>query len=369
MPNQIYTSALIGKKESVVDEFLLLNHYFIPLLSMLGFSQEIGNVQHEWFEDTMFAKSGIINNSGAVGEDDTTITVADGSVYRVGHVVQATGSDELMLITAISTHVLTVTREYQDTTKAAIDDGTALNVLWIDGEEGADARAARYKPRTRVFNYTQIFDESIEITGTAEAILQYGVDSEYEKEKQKKLEELAWQLENALINGHRWTNSAAKTKMGGLRNFIATNVTDGGAADVTEDMLNSIVQDVWAVGGFKGGGAYIFKMSPTQKRMCSKLNDGDIVVPHMDTIRGATVDAIRTDLGTFPIVVNNNLRSDEIIFTDLNRMAVRPLRGRNWFHTFMGKTGDKTVGQIVGEFTLEFMQEKAHSRLFNLDVN
>jgi len=364
---QIYSSNLIGVKDSVVDEFLLLSHYMIPLLSILGFGPEVGNTTHEWFEDEMFAKSDVVNNSAVVLVGATTFTVVDGSKFRVGHVVQPAGSDELMLITGISTNVLTVTRGYQGTTAAQFADSIVLHIEWIDGAEGNTARAARYKARTSVTNYTQILDETVEISGTAEAVLQYGIDSEYEKEKQKKLEELAWQLENALINGKKYSSGTNK-KMGGIRNFITTNVTNGSSADITMAMVNSMVQDVVDTGGMKTGGRYAFMGHPTQKRMIGKLFDDDVVVPHQDTTRGLTVDALRTDNGTYPIIVNDNLRNNELMFIDLNRISVKALRTRNWAHTFMGKTGDKTTGMIVGEFTLQFEQEKAHSRLYGLDT-
>ena len=364
----IYTSNLIGVKESVVDEFLLLNHYQIPLLSALGFSSEIANTTHEWNEDEMFAKSDPANNGGPIAAGDGSFTVTDGTKFRIGHVISAEGSDELMLITNIAGNVLTITRAYQGTVAAGFADGTEIHVEWIQGLEGADARDARYKARTNVYNYTQIFDETIEISGTAEAIAQYGVDNEYTKEQMKKLEELAWQLENALINGRLYSLGTDK-KMKGIRSFIATNVTNAGGVDITDDHVNSMVQDVSDAGGLKTGGRYVFMMGATQKRMISKLFSSDIIVPHTDTMRGLTVDSLRTDFGTYPVMYNDNLRSTEVFFIDLNRMYVKPLRGRNWFHTYMGKTGDKMKGQIVGEFTLEFRQEKAHSRLYNLDTS
>lgn len=364
----IYRSNLIGIKESVVDEFLLLNHYQIPLLSIIGFSPEVSNTTHQWNEDEMFAKSDPANNGAAILAGDGSFTVTDGTKFRIGHVISAAGSDELMLITNVVGNVLTVTRAYAGTVAAGFADGTTINVEFIRGVEGAAARTARYKARTNVYNYTQIFDDTIDISGTAEAVAQWGVANEYEKEKAKKLQELGWQLENALING-RLYSSGTDTKMKGIRSFIATNVTNGGGVDVTEDMINSMVQDVWETGGMNGGGAFRFMMGPTQKRMMSKLFSSDIIIPHMDTIRGLTVETLRTDFGTFPIVVNDHLRDTEIFFIDTNRIYCRPLKGRNWFHTYMGKVGDSTMGTIVGEFTMEFRQEKAHSRLYNLDTS
>lgn len=366
---QIYDASLVGVKDSVVDEFLLLNALQIPFLSLVGFGDEVSNTTHEWYEDEMFGKSGVVNNSGAVGSTDTTFVVVDESMFRVGHVIQAAGEDELMLITAINTttHTLTVTRGFQGTTASGFADSIAVHVMFINGVEGQAARDARYKARTKVTNYTQIFDETIDISGTAEAVLQHGVANEYEKEKQKKILELAWQLENACINGASYS-SGTNSKMKGLRSFITTNVVNGGSADVTDTMLNTCVDNVWSAGGMKSGGQYVFMCHPTQKRMLAKLLASYVKVDRDDRTRGLVVDKIATDFGTFDVHMNSNLRNTEIMFIDINRIKVRPLRTRNWFHQYLGKVGDSEKGQVIGEFTLQVEQQKAHSRIYGLDI-
>jgi hypothetical protein len=60
------------------------------------------------------------------------------------------------------------------------------------------------------------------------------------------------------------------------------------------------------------------------------------------------------------------LAANELLIVDANRMAIRPLVGRDFFHKYMGDKGDYTVGTLVGEYTLEFKQEKAHARIKNL---
>ena len=85
---QIYNADLIGVKEDVTDEFLLLNDLQIPLTTVLGFSEEVGSTVHVWYEDTMYAKDDVIDNSGTVGVADTTIGVVDGTKFTVGHILK-----------------------------------------------------------------------------------------------------------------------------------------------------------------------------------------------------------------------------------------------------------------------------------------
>lgn len=360
--SKVYKADLIGIRESVVDEMLLLNPYQTPLLNLIGFGDPITNVLHEWIEDEMFASESTA--TAAKLATDTSITVASAEPFDVNQIIKV--NDEMMKVTAVNGTTLTVVRGYAGTTAAAISSGDVVEVLFYEGVEGADARAARYKQRVRVQNKTQIFDHSIQVSGTALAMAQYGINTDvYDYERQKKVLEAALNLEKALINGILYENGQIR-QMKGIRSFIQTNVTDGTGNDVTIDKLNDMIQSVYEKGGFNSGGNYVLMVPPTQKRKISALDTNVIRIDRSDNATGHVVERLVTDFGEFPIVINNNLDPREVIFTDLNRMQIRPLAGREFAHTFLGQQGDYQTGQIVGEYTLEFKQEKAHARIKNL---
>lgn len=358
--SQIYDSSLIGKKQSVVDQILLLNPHQTPLINMLGFSDPVTQTTHQWFEDEMFADESTVN--GAKLATDTTITVADVEPFRVGHVVKI--GDELLKVTAINGNDLTVIRGYASTQAADIADGAKVEVQFVEGVEGADARAARYKARVPKHNKTQIFDDTIEISGTAQAVTQYGITDLYAYEKDKKQLELALQLEKALINGVEYENGQVR-QMRGIRSFIQSNVTNVNGA-LTIDHINDLAQDIYEQGGFSSGGRYVIIVPAKQKRAISKFQGDQVRFQQVENIRGQVVDTIATDFGEFEVHLNNNLNPDELFLVDANRIAIRPLAGREFFHKYMGEKGDYTTGIVVGEYTLEFKQEKAHGRLKGL---
>ena len=62
-----------------------------------------------------------VNEGAEFSNSDTTLTVQDGTQFAVNNVIKI--DNEKMLVTAISTHNLTVTRGYAGTTAAAHDDG------------------------------------------------------------------------------------------------------------------------------------------------------------------------------------------------------------------------------------------------------
>ena len=355
--SKILSGELIGKRESVADQLLLLNPHQTPMIAMLGFSTPVTQVEHQWFEDEMFADESTV--TAAVDETATTVNVADAEPFRVGHIVRV--NDELMKVTAINGNNLTVSRGYAGTEPAAITEGAVIEVQFVEGVEGADAREGRYKPRVRKSNITQIFDETIEISGTALAVNNYSIDDLYEYEKQKKQEELALQLEKALINGIRYEDGAVR-QMAGIRSFIETNVFDAGG-NLTLDIIGDAIQAIYAAGGFKTGGQYEIVVPPNLKRKISQLDKDAVRINQGEDSRGTVVNFLLTDFGEFPVSINNNLRPDEVFILDKNRIKIKPLQGREFYHEYLGKKGDYLQGMIVGEYTLEFFQEQAHARI------
>lgn len=359
---KVYNNDLVGKKESVVDEFLLLNALQTPMLSLVGFGQAVTSVEHIWFEDEMFAQEGVTSKAALI--DATEIEVEDAEAFRKLQVVRA--GDELILIVAVEGTKLTVVRGYAATTAAALTKGAVLEVMFVEGSEGADARDSRYKPRKRVSNITQIFDESVELTGTAMAVAQFGVDNEYEKEKQKKQLELALQLEKATINGIRY-EAGNKRMMRGIRSFIETNVQNvAGKEAVADKHLIQAFRDIFEKGGMNTGGNFKIIVGATQKIAISQFANAQIRLDRLDNGRGQVVDHYVSDFGAAEIVLNNNLRPDEILIVDANRISIRPLTTREFSHEFLGKTGDYMKGMLVGEYTMEFLQEQAHAKIVGL---
>jgi hypothetical protein len=361
--SKILSGELVGKRESVVDEILLLNPHQTPFLNLIGFSSPVTQVEHVWFEDEMYADESTVN--GAKLEADTTITVADGAVFRAGHVVKI--GEELLKVTAVSTNDLTVERGYAGTTAADISNGAKVEVQFVEGKEGADAREARFKARARKSNFTQIFDETVSISRTASVVSNYGIDDLYEYEKQKKQLELALQLEKALINGIKFESGDGLTRqMGGIRSIIQSNVADAASAALTDEMVNDSMQSIYEKGGFSGGGNFKIVVPAKQKRAISNFAKSDIRLTQSENSRGQVVDHFISDFGQAEIVLNNNLAADELIIMDANRFSIHPLTESAFTHEYLGKKGDYFEGQIVGEYTSVLEQEQAHARIKKL---
>lgn len=358
--SKILSGELIGKRESVTDQLMLLNPYQTPLLAMLGFSNPVSQVEHIWFEDSMFADESKVTT--AVDADVAELIVADVEPFRANQVVKV--GEELILVTGVDTVAkkLAVMRGYAGTTAAAIVANADITVQFVEGSEGADARNSRYKPRVRKSNITQIFDETVEISGTAAAVANYGIDDIYEYEKAKKLLELALQTEKAFIGGVRYENGVVR-QMNGIRSMLNSNVTNLNGTELTMDVLNDSLQAIYTKGGFASGGNYEIVVPAKQKRVIGKFSDNLVRIPNGDDKRGTVVNRLITDFGEFDVSINDNLNADEVLILDKNRIAIKALNGREFGHEYLGKKGDYYQGQIVGEYTLELHQEAAHARI------
>lgn len=359
----INSALVVGKREDVSENLLLLSPQEAPMLDLIGYGEATTQSRIVWYEDETYATK--TTASAVATAAATTLAVANGAIFEAKSVIKV--GEELLLVTAVVANDLTVTRGYAGTTAAAVAVGDKAEFQFVEGVEGADARKARFKARTAKENITQIFDGSITITGTAAAESQHGIDDLYAYEKAKKEKELALQLEKAVISGIKYTSANGLVRqMKGIRQFITTNVMAAANAAVSTDLLNDAFQAIAESTGQNVGAGYKIVVSPKQKRAISKMDAEKISLTRQDNGRGQVVDYFVGDFGESEIVVNPNLEADEIFIVDADRIKIRPLQTRQFTHEYLGKTGDNFTGAIVGEYTLELHEEKAHARIKGL---
>lgn len=359
----ITTNKVVGQVEDVTDKILLLSPQEAPMLDLLGFGEETTQTRISWFEDETYATK--TTASAVTTATATTLSVADGSIFTPDMVIKV--GEELLLITAVTTNDLTVTRGYADTTAGPIAVGDKVEFQFVEGVEGADARKARFKERKECDNITQIFDATITISESAAAEHQHGIDDLYDYEQAKAEKDVTIQLEKAVISGMKFkSQNGLVRQMGGIRYFVQTNVIQAAGAEVSKEILNDAFQAIAESTGQNVGAGYKIIASPMQKRAISRMDADKISLERKDNGRGNVVDHFVSDFGEAEIVVNANLEPDEIFILDANRISVRPLRKRRFKHEYLGKTGDNFKGTIVGEYTLEFHEEKAHARIKGL---
>jgi hypothetical protein len=119
--------------------------------------------------------------------------------------------------------------------------------------EGADFSFSIPATRSLQTNYLQIFTKTVEVSETQRAVDPAGIDDEFSYQVEKRMREIATDIEKALITGTGNSGaSGTARRMYGALALITTNVETGtgtGAEALTEDMYNDALQTIWAAGG------------------------------------------------------------------------------------------------------------------------
>ena len=372
MPTPVTQDLIIGKRESVEENYIMLNPNKLPILQKLGISSmDVMQIEHKWYEDILITDKTTLATT--VDNAITTVVVAagDGVLFRADDVFVI--GEESIKVVSIATDTLTVTRAYRGTTATAHTAGAFIEIVAQATEEGSDARDRRYKPRTSDTNFTEIYRDTISFSGTALAISQYGINDLYRNEQDKTESYLFKKLERNIIKGVKYASGDEKERYsGGIRHFVTSNLIDGLGTKVPDlQLLKDIVRPVWENGGFEDATDYVFIMSPIMNEIYSNLQVAAIRTERSDQGLGNVAMNFLCEYSTTPIpfMMSEDVDADEILFIDFNRMQVKRLNGRGFTHEFLGKDGDRTEGEIVGEYTLQFEQESAHTRAKSIKID
>jgi hypothetical protein len=367
--------------EDVSDIIGIVSPHETPLLDLLGDAKRPAvSTIHEWIEDTLLPNTYAVNQSSFSpnATDATSITVDNGSRFRVGDQVKPDGAREVMLVTAIAGNVLTVVRQYGSTPASALADDKKLVILGNAALEGDDRPATRFTGRTRERNYTQIFSASVEVSGSMRAARQIGVADEVDYQKQERLRELLRDLENCVINGtapaaNPQGSTTVRRTLNGIIASISTNQFLVGSGDIPagagsgdtldENVLNACLRTVWEQSA--GMIDTILVGGAQKRRINALLNNSRLFTASTDTFK-SSLAVYESDFGVQRVVLSRWVPADTVLFLDSSRISVVPLQGRSFHYKPLAATGDSETGMVLGEYTLEFKNENAHAMLRGL---
>lgn len=365
--------------EDVSDLIGIISPYETPLLDALGDSlREATSTHHEWLED------GLLPNKDAINDDtytdpsaDTDFVVDHGSRFRIGDQIQVEGSEELMLVTGISTNTLTVVRGYAGTTPENLADNQVINILGNAALEGADKPSARFTNRNRCGNYTQIFTATVEVSGTDMAASQLGLADELDYQKQERLREMIRDLENTIINCGQPTSNpegsgSVRRSMKGIVQHFATNIFHTGdsgfpsGADLDEAKINYVLRQIWEN---SSGNVDLIVVGGFQKRKINAFSSDSRTYGANDTTFTDMISIYESDFGVCRIVTTRWMPQDAALLLDSSRINVLPLAGRSFHFKPLASGGDYECGELIGEYTLELKNEAAHGLIRDLSTS
>lgn len=246
--------------------------------------------------------------------------------------------------------------------------------------EGADASYSAQTEPTLLNNRTQIFQDTVSVSNTAEKVKKYGRSNEAARLKTKKMVELKRDIEAAIVSSGATVTgtSGVAGRLRGLYGFITndsfgatgvspdptTNTAPVSGTDraVTEDMLKAGIQSCYE----NGGDGSVVLCSPAHKVKISSFTGGvqrtNEVGSKQAAVLNAAYDFYRSDFGVTKIVPNRVMATasvglnDTIYIVDADKLALGQLRG--FESEQMAIVGDAKQWQVRTEVTLIVRDEK-----------
>jgi Family of unknown function (DUF5309) len=350
----------------------LLDPFDVGILSYFGMSslsKPASETEHKWMEDTLRPlTSTITDNPLASGGTTINVATGTGTYFRANDIVKI--DDELIRITAVTGDALTTVaasngRGWGGSTAAAHTQNSVIEIVSVALVEGdPNPGVSRHTVKTTVSNYTQIFEDVVQISSTLEAVEQWAPGSEYARQLSKTMKSLMIVIDKTFIYGKPSAPTATVPgAMGGLRHFIVTNVTAAAGAQLSEKLF----QDSLYLGYDQGSSIRTAFMRLRQKGAVNKFLDANRRTSMDDRTAGAIVDQYQWDGGLLDIVIDRWMPADEVILVDPEYIGFGPLGSETLRHEILPKQSLLVQrGQIVGQYTAEVKSEKAHARITGL---
>lgn len=346
-------------------EFPLFNAFGVNADAKFKFVNSPGTM-YEWLEDTYSPISDTCADTGMTNvTNTTTVAVTDGTLFQAGDVTII--DTDYIWVASVATNTLTVVRGFGGGTPVTHASTSTIYIRSRARLEGATAGNSHYTQPTTGYNYSQIFQKSIEISRSDSRLNRYGIANLVEYEIDKKMKELQRDLTRLPYYGKRAAGTATTARgSGGLDTFISTNLTTlSGSPALTQKNVEDSVQTCWD----NGGSPNLLVCGAWAKRKICDMYTGQVQTLRNDTMGGVTINRIMTQLGIemdvlvdrfCPTTKIHILQADLISFVTIDE----------FFYEDLGKTKDTAAyGQIVGEYGFAQADQKKHAMITGISTS
>lgn len=333
-----------------------------------------------WLDMAVGADGDTVN--GAILAAATTLVVDDGSKFRAGMSISVAGSDEVMIVTAVSGNNLTVTRGYGGTTAANIADNAIVTINGVAREENSLSQFdGIYQPVT-MENFFQTMDTAIDFSRRALATAQWGDTNDIAFQVSERMRQLSIQMDRSLVKGRKGTftlSGKTVTTMGGMQYYTdqaGAIKIDNSAAALTLDQINAVNAEIVA----RGGRANTIAVGIAKARKLHALVSAEYSSQRLGDWQADAGSIVRlpSDLplvgNVTNIVVDTNLNDNELYIYDSSMLSVVPMAAGNADSSGNWTTKDATINgqdgqsvRVIGDFSIVVRNSKSHmARLYNI---
>ena len=231
--------------------------------------------------------------------------------------------------------------------------------------EGAGATYTALTQPTRRENITAILNQTFRVSGTERATDPGNGQDPLDYQKAKALRTWKMNQEYALINGSKASGASGTARgMAGLINVITTLYTArNSGTSLSETEFQDMHQDSWTQGGTDNSFDLVLVPFGLKRKIDGFTAGATKYVDQSDKKLTQPVAIYETSAGVARIMQSRYVPSAAAtpgprflgIKEDLYRVAYL----RKPFSEMLAKDGDRENGQIVGEFTLEYLAERS----------
>lgn len=378
------TSDTVTVMRSLRDFVDITDPQDTPCVSLLGLNnadrfkiRDMPNHKYAWLLDTIQTRTATLAEAMDTTETGMDVTAGQGIRFKPGDVWRSVETGELLWVDSRSTDTITVVRNWtgamggsQGTATVGITNATTLEFLFSARLEGDDSDAAHFTTPTEEYNYSQIFHHEIRVTGSeADATRRYGISDYYKYQFQKAMGGLGGskdskgrkgflqiQLEQTFFYGRRVQRTETVAGgMGGMKQFVTSNVYDLAGALLEYDNLNTAIQDCWEAGGKPD---YIV-CNAFNKQLINSWYTPQVRTERTEQVGGVKINRIDTDFGELKIVMNRWCPTNEVYIFQSDYVGW--VTHRDWREEKLAKDGDYSKTQLLGEFGFVCRNEDNHA--------
>jgi len=294
--------------------------------------EPINTTKIKWYDAKTYALEGQVGTGGWVDGSATTglkISAELAALINVGDVLRI--ENEYVVVKAVNRTSATIevyARGHGGTTGAAHTAGTAIYILGNAQVEGTVDGDNLLEDTIEQVNFTQIVEEPIEITHTAQKQKYLDVNDKLNEERQKAMTRALKKLNQAILFGKPSEGSKTTPRsFGGLKHFIentsgAFNYNVGGS--FTETHLKNVLLEM----ARRGGSPSTILCSPDVKSHINTFHAANTRYNRGERTAGNFIDHYEGEgVGVLNIVADPFLRHS---FGEMYIVNTRKL-GKTWF--------------------------------------
>lgn len=336
----------------------------------VAFDQPVTDIIHYWNEEQLNADTVTLAASAASTDTSLTLTTNHGNRLHIGDEIYSTasGSTEVMQVTATAASAVTITRSYNSTVAASIANGAVLAVIRVE-QEGSDIGSDKTLNPTVRNNNTHIFSTyDVQITGSQ--LARRMATNEYQDFLARQLAARAIEMKIGMTRAVLYSEKSSSTgsdtvyrSMAGLRNWTRDNsgIVDSSASALSYAILNSNNLSVVNKGLFPD----TLVVGTDLVGSIAGIDSSNRRLRESDTQAGYVVQEVLLNQGNLvQVVVDSRVKTGDAFLLLRDKVKIRPMAGRGMFVLAGADWVDGKKRRILGEWTMEVRNPEASCYMY-----